>query len=185
MKINWVAAEGYSLDPGIDAESMKNVGPIWGSWTTWRSCSTDNVICSNRSKAADLIKRSFQKNCNFYVPEQFNQDLGRPVGVKLFGGKFDEEVTSLDNIISMHLASDTGEIVLLLGFNLTPIVGPNLLFEQHKIKNYYGLMRSLFVTKTDVQWVLVDHPPTLDKNFQNLPNLTCDTLGNVLQLLAQ
>lgn len=185
MIINWVAAEGYNLDPAIDVESIKNIGPVWGSWSTWRSCSTDNVICSNRSKATDLIKRAFQKNCNFYIPEQFNQELGRPDGIKLFGGNFNEEVTSLDDIISMHLASQTGEIVLLLGFNFTPIIGPTQVFDQHKIKNYYGLTRSLFSAKTDIQWVLVDHPTKLDKHFQDLPNLTCDSLGNVLQLLAQ
>jgi hypothetical protein len=57
-------------------------------------------------------------------------------------------------------------------------------YELHKIKNYYGLTRSLISSRTDIQWVLVDHSDNLDKSFKELTNFTIDTLKNVLKLLT-
>lgn len=186
MNINWVIADGYHVDPTIDLSVLKNIGSIWGSWRTWRSCGTDNVICHNVTKAQELVQRNFQTNCNFFVPEEHFRSIGRPPGVQFYGGKFDEETTSIDDIIALHLASSNSEIILLLGFNFQKIsTDITDKFELHKIKNYYGLTRSLIASKPELQFVLVDHPGDLDKSFKDLANLTCDNLENVLQLLAQ
>jgi hypothetical protein len=32
---------------------------------------------------------------------------------------------------------------------------------------------------------MIDHPKQMEKTYQNIANLTRDSLGNVLQLLAQ
>jgi hypothetical protein len=84
MKITWIVAHGYQFDPSVDLDRVKHVGSIWGSWTTWRGCGTDNVICSDFGKSKELLTRAFHSVCNFYVPSSHYQDLGRPVGVKLY-----------------------------------------------------------------------------------------------------
>ena len=58
-------------------------------------------------------------------------------------------------------------------------------FERHKLMNYRGLAKSIINNRPQTQWVLVDHSGDLDPAFTELPNLTCDTFKNVLQLLAQ
>ena len=185
MNINWVIADGYQIDPTVDLDILKSIGPIWGSWTTWRACGTDNVVCQNQSKAQELIKRDFQNLCNFYTSSQFQQALNRPTNVKFYGGEFNQELDSIEDIISLHLAGNSGEIVLMMGFNFPPIAKLADRFELHKLKNRYGLVRSLITSKTDTQFVMIDHPKQMEKTYQTISNLTCDTLGNVLQLLAQ
>jgi hypothetical protein len=68
---------------------------------------------------------------------------------------------------------------------MTGIKGIDDAFELHKKKNYHGLIRGVIATHPETQWVIVDHDKKLDKSYQDLANLTCDTFGNVLQLLAQ
>jgi len=184
MRINWVLASGYQFDPAVDIEVLKKIGPFWGSWSTWRGCGTDNVVCHNLSKSKELIKRKFQEGCNFYIPENNYQELNRPNQVKLYSGSYNLEVDNIEDIVAMHLASADSDLVLLAGFQLPPIVDPGDRFELHKIKNYYGLIHSL-IASNSAQYVLLDHPEEFDKSYRDLTNLTCDTLENVLQLLAQ
>jgi hypothetical protein len=54
-----------------------------------------------------------------------------------------------------------------------------------QLQNYHGLMRSLFQNNPTTQYVLVDHAVDLGKHYQELPNLTCDIMENVLQLLTK
>lgn len=184
VKINWVVATDYKLDPAIDADELKNIGPIWGSWKTWRSCATDNVICHDSAKSIELTKRDFQKSCNFYVPESNLQMMGRPPGILVYGGEFLLEVNNIEDIVALNLASAQSDIVIMMGFDLSTIVETADRLETHKKKNYLGLIRSLISTQPEIQWVLVDYPAEPDKSFKILPNLTCDTFKNVLQLLA-
>lgn len=183
MRVNWIFADSYQNGPAVDIELIKSIGSTWGSWRTWRSCNTENVICHDRAKAQELIGRAFQAVCNFYVPKKHYQDLNRPVGVKLYDGDFTQELDHLEDIISMHLVAGVSDIVLLVGFNFGTPAATDDQFEQHKLRNYHGLMRSTIVNSETVQWVAVDHPAEMDKAYQNLPNLTCDTMKNVLQLL--
>lgn len=184
MRTNWVIASKYQFDPTIDIEIVKQIGPLWGSWDTWRGCTTDNVVCHTISESKKLIKRNFQAGCNFYIPEKNYQDLNRPSKVKLYRGEYSENVNSIEDIISLHLAEPLSDLVLLVGFNLSEIVDPGDRFALHKIKNYYGLIHSL-ISKSSAQFVLIDHDGDLDKSYRDLANITCDTLENVLQLLAQ
>jgi len=185
MRINWVVASTYQLDPAVDADAIKNIGPVWGSWRTWRSCATDNVICHESGRAHDLVTRNFQTDCNFYIPEANFAKLGRPPGVQVYGGDFLQEVDSIEDVIALHLAAAQSDIVILLGFELTGIKGIDDTFELHKKKNYHGLVRGVIAAHPETQWVAVDHDKKLDKNYQTLANLTCDTFKNVLQLLTQ
>lgn len=183
MRINWVVASGYQLDPTVDIEKIKRIGALWGSWTTWRNCSTDNVICHDFAKSKDLIARAFQSVCNFYVPNKHYQDLGRPSGIKLYDGEFNQEVNNLDDIISMHLCSTQSDLILLLGFDLSLSIQPQDPYEIHKYRNYHGLIRSLIVNHPEVQWVCVDHALELAKIYNDIENLSKDTLQKVFETL--
>jgi hypothetical protein len=183
MRVNWVLSSEYRIDPTIDPDHLKMIGPIWGSWRTWRSCSTDNVICYDFSKAQELLARAFQSVCNFYVPRKYYQDLGRPLGVKLYDGEFSHEVDYPEDIVSMHLASGTSDIVLLLGFDFSTPNFPEDKMATHKLKNWHGLIRSIISADQTIQWAAVDHQTDLDNSYQILPNFTCDTMENALKLL--
>jgi len=183
MRVNWVIASNYHMDPTVDPDRLKMVGALWGSWRTWRGCSTDNVICYEFSKAKELLDRAFQAVCNFYVPRKFYQDLGRPVGLKLYDGEFNQEIEFPEDVISMHLAASVSDIILLLGFDFSEIQFPEDRLQKHKITNRHGLIRSIISADDRIQWVAVDRATDLDKTYQNLPNLTCDTMANALKLL--
>lgn len=183
MRVCWAIAEGYDLDPTVDIDKIKSVGPTWGSWRTWRGCNTDNVICHTRTKAQELINRAFQAVCNFYIPKKYYQDLNRPVRVKLYEGEFEQDLDHFEDVIALHLASSENDIVLMLGYNLGKIEPPSDPYEKHKLVNYHGLVRSIITANPEVQWVLVDHSEEFDKSYQNIPNLTRDTMENALKLL--
>lgn len=183
MRINCVFSSTYSIDPGVDIDELKSVGSTWGSWKSWRSCSTDNVICHDYGKAKELLTRNFQFGCNFYLPREHFVNLGRPPNVKLYDGEFRQEVVEIEDIIALNLVSKSSDIILLFGFDLSahPPVADR--FEQHRVQNRLGLLRSAIVSDPGVQWVLVDHPKKIDKAYAEITNLACDVMKNVLQLL--
>lgn len=183
MRVNWVFAAGSYFDPSIDIEQIKRIGATWGSWKTWRGCATDNVVCSDLPKIKELLARSFQKNCNFYIPENFYADLGRPPNVNLYHGNYQQEVDDLENIVAIHLALSNSDLVLLYGFDLTVSESVIDRFQQHKVTNYHGLIRSAIKSNLDIQWVAVNHNQKLNKAYKELPNLTCDEMKSVLKLL--
>lgn len=181
MRINWVFAAECKLDPEIDIEKLKSIGPTWGSWTTWRACATDNVICDGFAKSRDLFKRDFQKTCNFYIPRRYYLDLGRPTGAKFYDGEYQEQVDNIEDIIAMQIASTQSDIVLLLGFDWVLPTQITDRFDKHKIMNYHGLVRSTISNSKDVQWVAVtDQTP--DRAYADIANLNIDTLDNVLNM---
>jgi len=182
MNVSWVLSDSVVLDPTLDVTPLKNIGSFWGSWSTWRSCQTDNVICNDPVKAAELIKREFQKTCNFYISNSIFQQLGRPEGVRLYGGAFEHDVDHQDDIVAMHLVTGTSDIVLLLGFDLTDHAPNPDRLEQHRRMNYRGLIRQAITDNEHIQWVLVDHPGEIGKDMI-LDNLTKDSMSSVLKLL--
>lgn len=185
MQLAWVFQSNYQLDPGLDLDTVKSVGPFWGSWKTWRSCGTDNVICHDFSKCRELLNRGFQDQCNFYVPNKHYLALGRPSNIFLYDGDFDRDLDDIEDIISCHLASSRCEILLLMGFDLSEDHTIMDLYQKHKEHNWMSLIHSIIKNTPEVQWVAVDHATNLEDRFQNLPNLTCDAMTNVLKLLDQ
>ena len=184
MNISWVVADGTMLDHDVDIEQLKDIGSIWGSYQTWRSCSTDNVVCSDSGRARDLLQREFQKHCNFYVPEDAYIDLDRPDGVRLFGGKFTFEIDRPDELISMNLAASQNDIILLLGFNWQPCLKRADRLEEHRAQNYRTGVKHAIMENPNTQWVLVNHSETLMDELKGLDNLTIDSLSNVLSMLS-
>lgn len=184
MRINWVLAENTLLDHDVDIEQLKNIGSFWGGWKTWRGCSTDNVICSDIGQARSLIQRNFNQLCNLYVPESSYVELDRPAGVRLYGGMFNFEIDCPDDLISMHLASSQSDIVLLLGFDCQPKDKRTDRLEEHRAQNYRIGVKHAIKDNPEVQWVLINHSDNLMDELKGLPNLTVDTLSNVIEMLS-
>jgi hypothetical protein len=184
MRVNWVVSTNYTLDPTVNLDLVKSIGPMWGSWRTWRACGTDNVICHSGAKARDLLDRAFQAVCNFYVPRSEYEFLQRPVGVKLYEGAYQQEVDDIEDIIALHLCSSISDIVLMLGYDLSTMPDTQDKLVRHRMVNRHGLIHSIIKGSDQTQWVMIDPPADLDKAYQNLPNLTCDTMTSVLKLLS-
>jgi hypothetical protein len=184
MNINIIYAAEFDLPDHDLPDSIKNIAPTWGSWKTWHQCRTDNVICHDLGKARELQKRSFHTVCNLYLPQKFHQLLGRPVGINYYQGEFLLDTLDLEDVISMHLVSASSDLVLMFGFDIS---NPGVVMDRmqkHRMTNRLGLIRQCIAANPDVQWALIDHAQDPDSAFQNLPNLTRDSLQNVLTLLV-
>jgi len=184
LRTNWIFGSHWVPDSKLDLDAVKQIAPSWGSWRSWRACRTDNVICHDPAEAKKLLARAFQAVCNFYLPRSQFQELNRPVGVRLYDGDYREEATDIDDIIAMHLVVKQSDLVLIAGINLASPVIPADPMDQHRLRNRFGLIRSIIANNPKVQWVLVDHVEYPDPAFLNLPNLTRDNMKSVLKLLA-
>jgi hypothetical protein len=171
-----------AVGPHIDINRLKDVGPLWGSWKTWRAGQTDNVVCHDQLKASELLQRDFQNSCNFYIPDSVYASLDRPLGVKVYAGEFVHDVIRQEEIVAMHLAATTSDIVLMLGWNLSKLEQDADLLRANQNRHHRNLIRQAFVTYSQIQWVIVDHVEDIDPNLVNLPNVVTDTLLSVLAL---
>jgi hypothetical protein len=182
MNISWVLSDSVSLDPTQDINELKRIGAFWGSWRIWRACQTDNVICHDQAKASELIKRKFQTYCNFYIPESVYNSLERPQGVKLYAGDFVHDVDRQEEIVSLHLAATTSDIVLLLGFDLTKLKPGSDKLQANRAQHHRNLIQQAFSDYAQIQWVIVDHPQNLDPNLSKLSNVVTDTMPTILSM---
>jgi hypothetical protein len=133
-------------------------------------------------KAADLVKRQFQNSCNFYLPNSVHASLDRPEGVRLYEGDFVHDVDRQEEIVALHLSASTSAIVLLLGFDLTPLTANPDQLQAHQAQHHRNLLRQAMVNYNQVQWVVVDHPGNLDPKLANLDNILLDTMQTVLTM---
>ena len=180
MKISWVLANSTVIDPTVDIEKLKNIGPLWGSWRTWRSYNTDNVVCYTEPDVRNLIAKNFHNLCNLYIPDWLYSAVDRPPNVKLYQGEFHQTIDNPDEIVSMHLASSTSNIVLLIGFDLSPRNLDQDKLAKHKWHNYIQYFINIVKSNPDIQWVVVDHGPDIEKEVSKLSNLQFDTLPTIL-----
>jgi len=180
VKISWVLADAVQLDPMQNVDELKRLGAFWGSWLTWRACATDNVICHSMSQADQLIRRGFQHSCNLYIPNAVYTSLDRPPSVCLYEGDFVHDVIRQEEIVALHLAATTSDIVLMLGFDLTELRPDADRLQDHRAHHHRHHVRQAIKTYQQVQWVLVDHEAPLDPNLNKLTNISTDTLENVL-----
>lgn len=184
MKISWVLCQ--TLRPDFaDPAVIRSVGPAWGSWETWKAYKTDNVVCTDLEQARTLIQRAFHAVANFYVPKDFYATLGRPVGLKLYDGEFKgPAIKNRDDIVALNLTSSTSDIVLLLGFNLSPLSKDADKIERAYEEAYQYNIRGVIRDNPNVQFVLVNYEYDLSKPFTELENLTQDSLESVVELLV-
>ena len=184
MNISWVLADSATADPAVNIAELKRLGALWGSWRTWRAYQTDNVICHDPAKVDELLKRAFQAACNFYIPNSAYVALNRPLGVQLYEGDFVHDLDRREEIVAMHLAASRSDIVLLVGFDFTEQPRNIDRMAEHQAQHHRGLAWQAIKANEEIQWVLVDHPGTIHPAMADLPNLTQDTMSNVLELLA-
>jgi len=182
MNISWVLADGVDLDPTQNIDDLKKIGPLWGSWRSWRAYQTDNVICHDQTKAAELVRRKFQAHCNFYIPNSVYVALHRPAGVRLYAGEFVHDVVQQEEIVALHLAASTSDIVLLLGWNLTNLRPDSDKVRANQFRHHRNLFRQAIMDYAQTQWVAIDHPGDLATELSNFPNLTVDTMAAALAL---
>lgn len=178
MNIAWLFAENTLLPPSTDVQAIKAVAPIWGSWRTQRGYQTDNVICWDSQQATQLVAQGYKEICNLFIPQSVYDQLDRPAGIQAFGGEFVHAVDSEDDIVGMHLLATAADVILMVGFDFAEPKTPT-----ESRTNYLGLAAQVVRDHQRQQWVMVDHSSDLAKPFQDLENITCDSMKNVLQLL--
>jgi hypothetical protein len=106
--------------------------------------------------------------------------LDRPQGVRLYEGEFVHDLDHHEEIVALHLAATTSDIVLLLGFDLAELCPDPDRLKNHQTLHHRNLIRQAIKDYEQIQWVVVDHPEPLDPNLINLPNISTDTLQTVL-----
>lgn len=184
MKICWVVSE-ETPSGFLDPQTLKSTAPTWGSWKNWKEYKLENCICSSTADAKNLITRAFHAVCNLYIMQASYIKLGSPIGVRLFNGTFKNDlIANKDDIITLNLVAGNNDIVLMSGFNFSP-----LLQTEHKIKllsreEYYYNIRELMKTHFSTQFVLVDYVHELASWAKDLDNLSLDNIDNVKLLLG-
>jgi len=179
MKVCWIISE--DIPSGlIDPKDIKNTAVSWGSWKTWKEFRPDNCVCSDTNEAKNLIQRAFHAVCTLYIMQESYSVVGNPSGVKLFNGQFkNSSVGNKDDIVALNLAVPQSDIVLMTGFNFSPITETNPSQEE-----YYFNIRELIKANDTTQFVLVDYTHELASWTRDLDNLTLDTIGSVKNLLG-
>ena len=101
---------------------------------------------------------------------------------KVFDGDFPDDFPKQEDVIAMHLCSSS-ELVLCMGFDLQEVTAtdPKAKF---LAKSYLAAVRGVIKNNPNTQFVFIDHGNDLDKTFDNIENISCDTYENVLQLLT-
>lgn len=185
MNICWVLSE--DIPSGfVKHEILTSVGPIWAPLSKWREYQSDNTVCYDLREAKQMIGRAFHAVTHFYVPKDRYIDLGRPVGVRLFEGEFkDSAISNKEDIIILNLVASTHDIVLMLGFDLTPVDPIDDKVQERKLKAYRHNIKTIIADNPTTQFVLVNYgkKTKLANNFTDLENLTRDTLESVIELL--
>ena len=183
MNVCWVLSDDIS-GGFISREVLTSIAPIWGSINTWRDYQCDNTVCYDFDTAQKMIKRALHAVTHFYIPKNDYSALGRPVGVKLFEGEFaDLAVANKEDIITMNLVADNHDIVLMLGFDLTPVDVDLDEAEQRMLKAYRHNIKTIITDNPTTQFVLVNYDMDLADNLKDIDNLTKDTVDAVIDLL--
>jgi hypothetical protein len=108
--------------------------------------------------------------------------LGRPAGVRLYAGDFVHDVIRQEEIVAVHLAATTSDIVLLLGWDLTKLKPTSDRLESNQAQHHRNLLHQAIKDYGQTQWVAVDHLNPLAPSLQVLENLVLDTMDTVLAL---
>ena len=173
MKINWALSSGIS--PGLfTVEELKEIAPIYGSYSTWNYYRTDNCVCCNTAKSQELIKRGLHYMCNLFLPEEIFNAVGQPSRVNLFSDDFSALGDFKDELVPVWLASRDADIVLLLGYNFKPHLSR---------EKYYFAVLNLIEAHPSTQYVLIDNDGELSPILKDLSNLSQDCIASVRELL--
>lgn len=183
MNICWLLGPDSATYAGLK-DTMHEIAPLWGSHDTWRDFDTDHCIVHDLSQARTLVKRAFHSVTKMYIPDSNFVDLGRPLGVQMYGGGFDGEVNHKDSVIAAHLVGNLGNaLVLMIGWDLSAPTTTDQL-EKHRQSNFLRSIKTVIHNHPDTQWVLVEPDHETHKEILEQDNFTEDSLESVMQLLG-
>jgi hypothetical protein len=109
--------------------------------------------------------------------------LDQPQSVRLYEGKFPDDIEQADEIVALHLAAGLSDIVLLLGFDWSERPKSEDRLQEHKAHVYRTLVNGVIRSNPGVQFVAVDHPEEFRKDLAQFENLTRDSMSTALSLL--
>lgn len=163
MKISCVISRNVDK---VDAEKLRDLGPLYGSWTTWKEHKTDNVVCTDLTKAYELMNKAFHAVCNFHIPQKFKEEAGTLPRVQHFN--YIVDAVNSDDLAATYVAcSQNSAVVLLVGFDFSK-----------KDANLTELL-GRFDT---VQFVGVSEiAAKVSKAYSKIENITFDTVENVIK----
>lgn len=180
MNIVWIVGDDFTPGVGVApaVEKMKEVGPIWGTPTSWRKCNNDNVVCTDADESSRLIKRAFHAVCNFHVPVSHFAGLGRPKGVKLFEGEIPKQFSKHSLATVFHLVAPLADVVLVIGvpFETTEPKSNDALFQ--------AAVKKVITHYDKVQWVILDHFSTVSDEITSCPNVWLESSANLSTLFG-
>jgi hypothetical protein len=184
MKICWIISE-HSKKKVTESSALKDVAPTWGSCSIYDTYEVDNIVCNDLKIAEQLTRRNVQSSSNFYLSADNHKTLGNPSGVNIYQGGFaDTNINNKDDIVALNLVMQQYDIVLLLGFSFAKPKSKDDL-AKHKQEAYLHNIRTIIKENPEKQFVLVNYKGKLSKDFNELENLTRDSLSNVLEVAQQ
>jgi len=183
MNIAWLLHQEIQRNT-IDKDLLAKIGPTWGSWNTFNEYKTNNIICYDLKTTKELVNKKWQNKTNLYIGQNNFIAAGAPTDVYQFGGEFtNPAILYPETIIAANLAAPQYDILLLVGFDLSPIFeGVNEL-TKHNIMNYYMNIKTVIQDNQTCQFVLVDYRLELHDIFKDSSNLTADTVQSIKEQL--
>lgn len=117
--------------------------------------------------------------------EESYSNIGKPPGVKLFNGHFENDaVSNKDDIIALNLAVPKADIVLMYGFNFSPLLNTDNEADRVAREEYYYNVREIIKSFPLTQFVVVEYMHELATWARELDNVTFDTIDSVRNLLG-
>lgn len=184
MNVCWIISQDIAPDL-LDPKIIKDTGTSWGSWMTHIAYNTDNCICSDAMESNALLQHSFQKTCTLYITKDSYTKLKQPQNVNIFDGQFsNDEIINKDDIIALNLAVPGSDLVLLAGFDFTPLLTTDEKETRDARLEYYFNVRAIILAHAETQFVLVECDGDLASWVLELDNVTLDTVESVKSLLG-
>lgn len=185
MEICWVVQKDYDPELGIGAEKMKELCTVWGAHSSWRQCQTDNCVVEDFSEARRLVDRDFNLKTNLWTHEENYDDLGRPEALSLHKITIDKTLQDKDDLVALALAGARYDLVMCIGFDISFHEEITDKLELHEHNRYLSAIANIVRGFDQTQFVFIDLPADPAKNFNDLPNFTCDNIQNVLTLVSE
>lgn len=185
MEICWVVQKDYNPELNIGAEKMKDLCTVWGSYESWRRCLTDNCVVEDFSEALRLIDRELNLKTNLWTHEENYDNLGRPEALSLHNITIDKTLQDKDDLVALALAGARYDLVMCIGFDISLHTEITDKLALHEHKRYLSAIANIVKGFDQTQFVFIDLPADPSENFDNLANLTCDNIENVLTLVSE
>ena len=184
VKYCWMVRKDYDPGQHIGHERMKAVCAIWGSWQSWRTCATDNIIVEDFADARRLLDRELHTRTNMWTHEENFDLLGRPDTLSLHNITIDKSLRDKNDLVALALSAARHEIVMCAGFDLTFDDAETDRLERHEQKRFLSAVANIAKGFDQTQFVFIDLPGEPAENFEGLSNVTRDSMDNVLALVS-